>query len=214
MLEDVLSVVIEYVGSLNELNPTRAGARRPRLSVVEGAECRRVSRTWCGVVDAVIERNLPAMPSDSLAALLAPGKLKCALLSCRYVRDDEHHQQGTIFASYNNLVSRAESCALHLRDVAMSATLRGREVGRSHSRVSGAEFSSSRSSSSSICSGGSSSATNSAIICRRVALKRSVGQVLASSAFSWCSTLGPEASCLLEGCVGASCLLDARWFSG
>ena len=207
MLENVLSVIIEYVDSLDK-NPARARILQSPLSAVGGAECRRVSRTWRSVVDAAIGRDLPPMPSESLATLLAPGKLQCVLLSCRYVA--EHN---ATFASYNSLVSRAENCALHLRNAAMrSAASDGQGAGRSHSRVSGAKFSSCSSSSSSGRATTSTTA-NSAMICRRVALKRIVGQLLASPAFSWCSTLGPEASRLLEGCVGASCLLHARWFS-
>lgn len=167
-----------------------------------GAECRCVSRAWCRVINDAVRRGLPPMPTESLAALLLPGKLRSVLLSCRYVSHDHHHQTPIV---YDSLVTKAEAFGIQLRNavvlaggVSPAATTR-----RPSPRV--------------VSEGGPNGGTMigeaSATMCYRVALRRVVSRAFSSPVFSWCSTLRPEDSRLLEGCVGARCLLNARWRS-
>eukprot|EP00752_Nemacystus_decipiens_P001995 g1918.t1 len=217
---DILSVVLRYVDAIDNT---------PRTSTAEataghlGAECRRVSRAWRTSTEDAIGRALPSMASVSLSSLLAPGRLRFVLLSCRY-----HHEHGVI-AAYNALVSRAEAAGLRLREAAPprettdapSALLAANNSGAAGAMVAGARESGPPSDSNCSNDGGgglasvgpSSGNRNNNCLCCRVALKRIVGEALRSPAFSWCSTLGPEDSRLLEGCVGALSLLQARWFS-
>lgn len=190
-------------------------------------ECRRVSRTWCRVVDDAVARGLPPMPSESLAALLRPGKLRFVLLSCRYLSQDHHDASHAIV--YNNLVSRAEACSTRLHETFLAANTSSSQgevqaIRPSSLRASGEDDIINSGSAAITAGGGAGSDGGSGMIvtrndgiravnCWRVALMRIVYQALKSPAFSWCSTLSAEDSRLLEGCVGACSLLNARWFA-
>lgn len=209
--DDVLGVVVEFMDSLN-INPTHQVPAEKGL-----AECRRVSHAWCRVVDNTIEQVLPPMPSESLASLVVPDKLHAILLSCRYVSHDHHHydrhhagDDTVAIAVYNSLLSRACACVLQLSIAVAVAKLPPRPVATLPLQP--------------LWGGKTSSDANEnrvvgeatcliGTIAVRVALKRVVEQILASPIFSWCSTLGLEDSRVLEGCVGVSSLLNARWFA-
>lgn len=208
---DILSVVLRCVDAVDDT---------PRTSTVVrgGAECRRVSQTWRTSTEDAIGRALPPMGSVALASLLIPGRLRFVLLSCRY------HHEHDILTAYDTLVSRAEAASLRLREAAAprdttdtpSALLAANDSGAAGAMVAGARESGPASDNKS--NGGGvrivgPSGGNRSCLCYRVALKRIVGEALRSPAFSWCSTLGPDDSRLLEGCVGAPSLLQARWFS-
>ncbi|CAM9627959.1 unnamed protein product [Pylaiella littoralis] len=195
---DVLSVVLQYVDTLDDTSP-----RHHIQHVVQirgGAECRRVSRGWRTSVEDAIGRALPPMPSVSLASLLVPGRLRFVLLSCRY-----NHLGEGVDRAYDALVSRAEAVGVQLRDAtaAAAAAAAAAAVQKTSSPSSSREQDGSR----------VSPAECRHYSCYRVALKRIVGEVLDSPAFAWCSTLDPDDSRLLRGCVGALALLKACWFS-
>lgn len=203
MLEaDVLSVAMEFMDSLSDT----VKHHRDDSSIIAGsgaAECRCVSRTWCGVVDKAIARDLPSIPSETLASLLSPGRLRSVLLSCLYVSHDQGNKSFETVV-YDSLVSRAEACALQLR----AGVEASHPVVISHPAIgNGLDDSSAPTSA-------SSTSKHIRCICCRVALRHLVGQVLTHPAFSWCSTLTTVDSRLLEGCVGQAALLNARWFAG
>lgn len=222
---DILSVVLRYVDTLDETprTATRAAVLRDQHVVRGGAECRRVSRTWRLSTEDAIGRALPPMACVPLASLLVPGRLRFVLLSCRYHHDDDDHG---VITTYDALVSRAEAAGLRLREAAApretavgtSALLSANSSGTAGATLAGAKESGPDSDSSSNggvrTNVGTSGGNRNNCLCYRVALKRIVGEVLSSPAFSWCSTLGSDDSRLLEGCVGASSLLHARWYSG
>lgn len=208
---DVLSVVLRYVDALDKTPRTSLAAAIGAHVVRGGAECRCVGRSWRISTEDVIGWALPPMTSVSLASLLVPGRLRFVLLSCRY------HDEHGVVSAYDALVSRAEAVGLRLREevaqretVGTSALLAANCGGRAGAMAAGAGESESASGRGTKIgpSGG-----NADCLCYRVALKRIVGEALSSPAFSWCSTLGPEDARLLEGCVGASSLLQARWYS-
>ena len=230
---DVLSVVLRFVDTLDKTPRTASttttavvalhGNDNTAVHAVRGgAECRRVNRAWRSLIEDVIGRALPPMASVSLAPLLAPGRLRFVLLACRY---DDHHDDHGVVSAYDALVSRAEAVSLRLREAASPretaagarALLAANDSGVAGAVVSGARENApcraNNSGSNSEMNVGTSGG-NRNCLCYRVALKRIVGEALRSPSFSWCSTLGPDDSRLLEGCVGASSLLEARWFSG
>lgn len=211
---DILSVVLRYVDAVEKTPRTSTAVVRG------GAECRRVSRPWRTSAEDAIGRALPPMASVSLASLLVPGRLRFVLLSCRY-----HYEHGVLTA-YDALVSRAEAAGLRLRREAAaprqttdtpSALIAANDSGAAGAMVARARergpASDNNSNGGGVRANVSPSGGNRNCLCCRVALKRIVGEALRSPAFSWCSTLGPDDSRLLEGCVGASSLLQARWFS-
>lgn len=214
---DILSVVLRFVDTLDEAPRTSTALRnRARAAVRGGAAYRRVNRTWRTSIENAIGRALPPMASVSLASLLVPGRLRFVLLSCRY-----HNDHG-IVSAYDALVLRAEAVGLRLREAAApretagtSALLTANGSGSAGAMVAGARESGpgNDNNNGGIRTSVGPSGGNRNCLCYRVALKRIVGEALRSPAFSWCSTLGPDDSRLLEGCVGASSLLQATWFS-
>lgn len=199
MLEaDVLSVAMEFLDSLSDTDKHHC-----HDADSGAAECRCVSRTWCGVVDKAIARDLPSMPSETLTPLLSPGRLRSVLISCLYVSHDQGNKTFET-AVYDSLVSRAEACAVQLRAGAEAS----HPVVISYPKIDNGLDDSST------ATRGSSTTKHIRCICCRVALRHLVGQVLTHPAFSWCSTLTKVDSRLLEGCVGQAALLNARWFAG
>lgn len=199
---------MRYVDTLEKM-PSSACTSTPLGddddAVRGGAECRCVSKRWRMSIEDAIGRDLPPMASISLASLLRPGRLSFVLLSCRY-----HHDEHGVVSAYDGVVSRAEAAGLRLREAVGASTLPA--VNCSGTAGAGGGEPASGSSNDlrtkiGTCDG------NRDCLCYRVALKRIVGEALRNPAFSWCSSLGPEDSFLLEGCVGASSLLQARWFS-
>ncbi|CAM9323750.1 unnamed protein product [Ectocarpus sp. 4 AP-2014] len=199
---DILSVVLEFVDSLEGAPRSEA-----RVDVQGGAECRAVCRSWRITVESTIGRVLPPMNPVSLAALLVPGRLRDVLLSCQYLGREFHEHAAA--AAFVALVSRADAVALRLREaVAATAPAGAGTVGAPRGVPSQGVMAEEAAGGEGIIN------KNTSLVCCRVALKRIVGEALDSPAFSWCSTLGLDDSRLLESCVGASSLVDARWFSG
>jgi len=213
---DALSVVLGFVDSLDKTTRTSTST-----TLQAGGAFRSVNRKWRESMEDAIARSLPPMPSISLAALLVPGRLRYVLLSCRY-----HHDEHWVVNAYDALVSRAEAAGLRLREAAEKRRTIDESLMVDKNLARGVAASSScqqqgstESQPTSNVDGGSCCYSkrdrdSSCFSCYRIALKRIVGEALRSPAFSWCSTLSQEDSRLLEGCVGASCLLHAMWFSG
>lgn len=201
---DILSVVVEFVDSLEGAPPAEEVAH---VVVHGGAECRAVCRSWRITVDKTIGRALPPMTPVSLAALLVPGRLRGVLLSCQYLgREFHEHAAATAFVA---LASRAEAVALRLREATAAIAPAGAEAAAAPRGVPSQGVMAEEA-----AGGEGITINNTSFVCYRVALKRIVGEALDSPAFSWCSTLGLDDSRLLESCVGASSLVNARWFSG
>lgn len=209
---------------------------RPDVLVVRGgAECRCVSRSWRASVEDAVGRALPPMPSVSLAALLKPGRLSFVLLSCRYNVDRAYD----VLVSRAEAVGVHLRCAT---EAAVAATaVQGTQEAAVATPLTTAAAASGPvplAESQSVAPVGAETSSQSSSqelqlpqeeeeeqqqqrfrhhlyrhACYRVALKRIVGEVLDRPAFAWCSTLGPDDSCLLQGCVGAPALLKASWFS-
>ncbi|CAN0133124.1 unnamed protein product [Ectocarpus sp. 12 AP-2014] len=199
---DILSEVLEFVDRLEGAPSSEA-----HVVVKGGAECRAVCRSWRITVEKTMVRVLPPMTPVSLAALLVPGRLRGVLLSCQYLGREFHEHAAA--AAFVALVSRADAVALCLREAAAAAPPAGAGAAGAPRGVP-----SQGALAEEAAGGGSIINNNTSFVCRRVALKRIVGEALDSPAFSWCSTLGLDDSRLLESCVGASSLVNARWFSG
>ncbi|CAM9654508.1 unnamed protein product [Ectocarpus sp. 6 AP-2014] len=201
---DVLSVVLEFVDSLEGAPRSEEVAH---VVVQGGAECRAVCRSWRITVEKTIGRVLPPMTPVSLAALLVPGRLRGVLLSCQYLGREFHEHAAA--AAFVALVSRADAVALRLREAAAAPAPAGAGAAGAPRRVPSQGVMAEE------AAGGEGIINNNtSFVCCRVALKRIVREALDSPAFSWCSTLGLDDSRLLESCVGASSLVNARWFSG
>lgn len=199
---DILSVVLEFVDSLEGAPPSEA-----HVVAQGGAECRAVCRSWRITVEKTIGRVLPPMTPVSLAALLVPGRLRGVLLSCQYLGREFHEHASA--AAFVALVSRADAAALRLREAAAAIAPAGAGAAGAPRGVPSQGVMTEE------AAGGEGIINNNtSCVCYRVALKRIVGEALHSPAFSWCSTLGLDDSRLLESCVGASSLVNARWFSG
>lgn len=210
LTSDLLSLVVEYMDSLESTTCTVRLSDSSRNE--EAAECRRVNRAWRGVVDGAIDRGLPRLSPESLAAMLAPGRLRAVLLCCRYASRDDDHQSGShenATMEYDRLVKRAETCAMQLLRGATSQ--RGTAEQPFPREKESDAGSGTRSGSSGRLGAVGGLGIRPSTRCCRVALMRVVGRALASPCFAWCSTLGSEDSRLLEGCVGSSALLHARW---
>ncbi|CAM9475421.1 unnamed protein product [Ectocarpus fasciculatus] len=207
---DILSVVLEFVDSLEGGGASPSSEEVAQHVVVQGgAECRAVCRSWRITVEKTIGRALPPMTPVSLTALLVPGRLRGVLLSCQYLGREFHEHAAA--AAFVALVSRAEAVALRLRAAAAAIVSAGAGAAAAPRGVPSQGVMAEE------AAGGegiiiNNSNNNTSFVCYRVALKRIVGEALDSPAFSWCSTLGLDDSRLLESCVGASTLVNARWF--
>lgn len=201
---DILSVVLEFVDSLEGGVSPSSEEVAQHVVVQGGAECRAVCRSWRITVEKTIGRALPPMTPVSLTALLVPGRLRGVLLSCQYLGREFHEHAAA--AAFVALVSRAEAVALRLRAAAAAIVSAGAGAAAAPRGVIAEEAAEGEG----IIINNSNN--NTSFVCYRVALKRIVGEALDSPAFSWCSTLGLDDSRLLESCVGASTLVNARWF--